>query len=97
LSARVIDYLYILATIAFTVYGQLILKWRITALGAMPADTWAKAKWLFLLIFDPAIISGLVAEFLATLAWMSAMTPFDLSQAYPYMSINYVIVLELSA
>jgi drug/metabolite transporter (DMT)-like permease len=97
LSARVIDYLYILATIAFTVYGQLILKWRITALGAMPADTWAKAKWLFLLVFDPAIFSGFVAAFLASMTWMAAMTRFDLSHAYPFMSLNFVIVLLLSA
>jgi uncharacterized membrane protein len=97
LSARLIDYLYILATIAFTVYGQLILKWRISSLGQMPAETWAKTKWLVLLIFDPAIFSGFVAAFLASLAWMAAMTRFDLSHAYPFMSLNFVIVLVLSA
>lgn len=96
MSARVIDYLYILATIVFTVYGQLILKWRISAFGAMPAETWAKAKWLFLLIFDPAIFSGFFAAFLAAMAWMAAMTRFDLSHAYPFMSLNFVVVLLLS-
>ena len=97
MSARVIDYLYILATIAFTVYGQLILKWRITALGSMPVEAWDKAKWLFMLVFDPAIFSGFVAAFLASMTWMAAMTRFDLSHAYPFMSLNFVIVLLLSA
>jgi hypothetical protein len=33
--SRLFDYFYILATIAFTVYGQLMLKWRIERFGAV--------------------------------------------------------------
>ena len=93
---RMIDYLYILATIGFTAYGQLILKWRIVKYGAFPQDTIAKFKFLFSLLTDPAIISGFAAAFLASLAWMAAMTKFNLSHAYPFMSLNFVIVLLLS-
>jgi len=93
---RFIDYLYIAATIAFTVYGQLILKWRIIKIGALPADFIEKLKFLFSLFFDPAIFSGFAAAFLASLAWMAAMTKFDLSHAYPFMSLNFVVVLLLS-
>ena len=93
---RFTDYLYIVATICFTVYGQLILKWRITSFGALPVDTVEKLKFLILLIFDPAIFSGFAAAFLASLAWMAAMTRFDLSHAYPFMSLNFVVVLLLS-
>jgi drug/metabolite transporter (DMT)-like permease len=96
LMPRLLDYLYILATIGFTVYGQLILKWRIGTFGALPATSLAKLKFLLLLIIDPAILSGFIAAFLASLAWMAAMTKFELSHAYPFMSINFVVVLLLS-
>lgn len=93
---RHLDYLYILATIGFTVYGQLILKWRIAQFGALPTEFLGKLKFLLVLLFDPAIFSGFAAAFLASLAWMAAMTKFDLSHAYPFMSLNFVVVLVLS-
>jgi multidrug transporter EmrE-like cation transporter len=89
-------YFYIVATIGFTVYGQLILKWRIAHFGPLPADTDEKFRFLISLLFDPAIFSGFAAAFLASLAWMAAMTKFDLSHAYPLMSLNFVIVLLFS-
>jgi multidrug transporter EmrE-like cation transporter len=94
--SRLSDYVYILATIGFTVYGQLILKWRIRNFGPLPEDGFAKLKFLVLLLFDPAILSGFAAAFLASLAWMAAMTRFELSHAYPFMSLNFVVVLLLS-
>ncbi|WP_096664085.1 EamA family transporter [Polaromonas sp. AET17H-212] len=93
---RLVDYLYIVATIGFTVYGQLILKWRIAKFGLLPTDFFEKLKFLISLLFDPAIFSGFAAAFLASLAWMAAMTKFDLSHAYPFMSLNFVVVLLLS-
>lgn len=75
--ARPLDYLYIVATIVFTVYGQVILKWRIGKLGALPPEALAKLKFLVMLLFDPAIFSGFAAAFLASLAWMAAMTRFE--------------------
>jgi multidrug transporter EmrE-like cation transporter len=56
-------------------------------------------KILFLLqqFFNPWIISGLFAAFLASLAWMAAMTRFELNYAYPFMSLAFVIVMIFSA
>jgi len=96
MNARILDYGYILATIVFTVYGQLILKWRIASLAPLPQETWPKVQQLVWWILDPAIFSGFVAAFLASLAWMAAMTRFDLNHAYPFMALNFVIVLLLS-
>lgn len=93
---RYLDYLYIVATIGFTVYGQLILKWRIAQFGPLPPELIDKLKFLLGLLLDPAIFSGFAAGFLASLAWMAAMTKFDLSHAYPFMSLNFVVVLLLS-
>lgn len=94
---RYYDYLYIFATIGFTVYGQLILKWRIAKFGPLPPDFLDKARFVLGMLLDPLIFSGFAAAFLASMAWMAAMTKFDLSHAYPFMSLNFVVVLALSA
>ena len=93
---RMLDHVYIFATIAFTVYGQVVLKWRISGYGALPADFVDKVRFLLALLLDPIIFSGFIAAFLAALAWMAALTRFDLGYAYPFMSLSFVFVLLLS-
>jgi multidrug transporter EmrE-like cation transporter len=89
-------YVYIAMTILLTVYGQVVLKWQVTLSGSMPSDGGAKAAFLFSLLLRPWVLSGFAAAFLASIAWMAAMTKFDLSYAYPFMSLNFVLVLLLS-
>jgi multidrug transporter EmrE-like cation transporter len=91
------NHLYIFGTILFTVYGQLILKWRIGKYGALPEDLGDRILFLFRLFLDGYIVSGFVAAFVASLLWMSAMTKFDISYAYPFTSLAFVLVVFLSA
>lgn len=89
-------YFYIFGTLFFTIYGQLIIKWRITGHGVLPAASIEKVLYLLRLLFDPFIFSGLASAFIAPLFWMAAMTKFDISFAYPFMSLAFVFVLVLS-
>ena len=91
------NYLYIFGCIAFTVYGQLILKWRMTQQGHLPLELTEKVLFLAKALIDPFIISGFIAAFVASLFWMAAMTKFELSTAYPFMSLAFVLVLLFSA
>lgn len=97
MTGKLSNYLYIAATIAFTVYGQLILKWRVGFYGHLPSEPWDKARYILGVLLDPWVISGLAAAFLASLTWIAAMTKFELSHAYPFMSLNFVVVFFLSA
>ena len=90
-------YLFIFGSVLFTVYGQLILKWQVNQAGAFPADTIEKIWFILRLLFNPWVISGITGGFLALLCWMAAMTKFELSHAYPFMSLAFVLVLALSA
>ena len=92
-----IGYFYILGTIFFTVYGQLILKWRINQYGQLPVDLTEKYYFLLKLFLDPFLLSGLASAFVASLFWIAAMTKFDVSYAYPFMSAAFVLVLLCSA
>ena len=89
-------YIYIAGTIFFTVYGQLILKWRIAKYGNLPEPMWGKILFLFNALLDPFILSGFVSAFIASFFWMAAMTKFDLSFAYPFMSLAFILVLVFS-
>lgn len=91
------EHIYIAGTIIFTIYGQLILKWRIAGYGSLPGPLLEKLFFLIKTLYDPFIFSGFAAAFIAALCWMAAMTKFDLSYAYPFMSIPFIFVLLLSA
>ncbi|WP_417377757.1 EamA family transporter [Gimesia sp.] len=91
------NYFLIFGTILFTVYGQLILKWRIGRYGDLPVEMTDRIWFLLRLLLDHYILSGFFAAFIASLFWMAAMTKFPLSYAYPFMSLAFVLVMFLSA
>ena len=90
-------YLYIFATILFTVYGQMILKWRIMKLDWQMADgsLLEKVKCYLSLLFDPFILTGFISAFVASICWTMAMTKFEITTAYPFMSLSPAIVFLL--
>lgn len=89
-------HIYILLTLLFTVYGQLVLKWQLSGAGIVPTGQIDKLLFLLKLFLNPWIISGFASAFLASLAWMAAMTRFELNYAYPFMSLAFIIVMVFS-
>lgn len=90
-------HIYIFLTIFFTVYGQLIIKWKVNAAGSLPVESIDKINFLFQLLLNPWVISGLMSAFLASLSWMAAMTKFTLSYAYPFVSLTFVLTILLGS
>ena len=91
-----VGFVYIIMTLLFTVYGQLVIKWRVLNYGNMPTSLTEILVFIGKLLFDPFILSGCVAAFMASLCWMAAMTKFDLSFAYPFISLSFVLVMIFS-
>ena len=89
-------YLYIFITLILTAYGQLVLKWRLTSFPAFPTEMRNQLKFMVAALLDPYIISSFAAAFLASLTWIAALTKFQLSYAYPFMSLSFILVLLLS-
>jgi drug/metabolite transporter (DMT)-like permease len=89
-------YVYIFSMVLLTVYAQLILKWRVDVAGGLPADFSDKLSYLARLVTNPWVISGLSCGFLAFLCWTLALSYFELSFAYPFTSLSFVLVLVLS-
>ena len=91
------SWLLVALTVALTVYGQLIVKWRVGLAGALPEGTGAKIEFLLRLAATPWIVSVFAAAAVAALCWMAAMTKLELSRAYPFVGASFVAVLVLSA
>src|SRR5699024_4143122 len=89
-------YFYIFGTIIFTVYGQLMMKWRIDMSGSLLVDLRGTLFFVFRFLLDPLILSGLLSAFVASLFWMAAMIKFDICFAYPFMSFSFGVVFLLS-
>lgn len=92
-DSKTIGYWYILATVLLTVYGQLIIKWRLARFGDLPGGWTSRARYFADVLLDPFIASSFVAAFAASLTWMAAVTRFEISYAYPLMSGAFVLVL----
>ena len=96
-SVEVIAYLCLGATVVLTSYGQAIVKWRVDEAGHFPESLAAKAGFLLALAVDPWVLSAALAAFIAGLAWMAALTQLELSHAYPFVSVTFILVLIMSA
>lgn len=91
--ARAFDHIYIASTILFTVYSQLVMRWQVGLVGSLPPDVPGKIGFVMHLLLNPWVLSGVAATFLAGVSWMMTMTKFQLSYAFPFVSLNYVLVL----
>jgi len=91
------SWLYVLATIAFTVMGQLLIKWQLSHAEPMPSQPGPILIFLVRQLFSVPIILGFGAAFVAALSWMAALTKFQLNLIYPFMSLSFPLTMVLSA
>lgn len=92
------SYFYVALTILLTVYGQIVIKWQAAQAGPLPVGAGEKLVFLLrLALLNPWILSGLFAAFIASLAWVAAMTKLPLSHAYPFVSLSFVLVVFAGA
>ena len=89
-------HIYILSTIFFTVYSQLVIRWQMSEVGPLPPGILEKIQFIAALFLNPWILSSVLATFLAGVSWMLAMMRFEISYAYPWVSLNFVIILLLA-
>jgi multidrug transporter EmrE-like cation transporter len=86
-------YALVFLTVAFTVYGQFIIKWQVLKAGALPPSLEDRLLFVLRLLLNPWIISALAAAFVASVAWMLAMTRLDISRAFPLTSTTFVCII----
>jgi len=92
------DHIYIVLSIFFAVASQLIIKWQMNSRDFGTCSSIAeKFIHAFTLLLNPYIILSILLTLLSGLSWMIAMTRFDISYAYPYTALGFVLILIFSA
>ena len=97
ISVTLRSYAYVALALAFTIYGQLVVKWRVDHAGDFPGDASGQLRFVVRLLFDPWIISAAALTVIAALAYFAALTHLPLSRAYPVMALSFVGVVLASA
>ena len=69
------------------------MRWHVSSAGTLPDGFAEKTYFIYSLLINPWIISSVFATLIAGLSWMMAMTKFEISYAFPFVSLTYIIVL----
>ena len=90
-------YVFIFGAVMYTVYGNLVLKWKVNEAGQPPEELFDKILFLAAIVPNPWILSCFAAGLGAFFCWMAALTKFELNYAYPFMSLSFILVGVSSA
>lgn len=82
--------------LALTTYGQIMLKFRVDAVGPIGGTGHTLAGYLIRLLVDPWVWSCFAAVALAGLCWMAAISRLSLTIAYPFISVTIAAVMIMS-
>lgn len=88
--------LYILISVAGGAAGQILLKKGMSGLGPLTLSAGELGSILWRIATNPYVVLGLSIYVASTLFWLMALSRVDLSFAYPFASLSYVVMLLAS-
>lgn len=83
----------ILTSTIFGVVGQLMLKRGMTILGPLTLSATGAPGLVWRVFTTPAVILGLAIYVGATFFWLLALSRVQLTYAYPFASLSYVLIV----
>jgi multidrug transporter EmrE-like cation transporter len=86
----------ILLSVVSGVAGQLALKLGTTRAGAAAIEASGPASTLITAFRSPLVWLGLALYGVGALAWILVLTRMDLSLAYPFLALNFVLIAIVS-
>jgi len=88
---------FILISISIAVAGQLVLKIGMDRIGALDLRGISSVVRLFMeVVRSPLVLLGLFLYVISAGLWLVVLSAVDLSFAYPFIGLTYVMVLVLS-
>ena len=91
------NFILMTTVIFFTVLSQVILKIGQSTLYYPSEMTTSEIlKMSYLNLTNPYVIGCILLTLFAGLAWIMVIQNMPLSQAYPFMSLNYVLIFIIS-
>ncbi len=84
---------YILISVLGGAFGQLMLKKGMGSMGPLTLSVGQFGSILWGMATNPYVVAGLGIYALGTLFWLLALSRVELSFAYPFASLSYLIML----
>jgi hypothetical protein len=91
-----ITVIYILIAVVGSALGQVLLKKGMNSVGQITLNLNQLPSILWKMATNPNVFIGLIVFICGTLFWLAALSRVDLSYAYPFASLSYVIMLVAS-
>jgi drug/metabolite transporter (DMT)-like permease len=88
--------IYILISVLGGAAGQVLLKKGMNTMGALSFSLSGLGSLIFRLATNPLVVGGLMIYVVGTLFWLLALSRVDLSFAYPFASMSYILMLLAS-
>ncbi len=87
---------YILVAVLAGAVGQILLKKGMGSMGALTLSLDQLWGILWRIGTNPYVIIGLFIYVCGTVFWLAALSRVDLSYAYPFASLSYIVMLIAS-
>lgn len=87
---------FILFTVMTNAAAQLLLKYGMISLGSISFSAETLIQRIFQIVFNPWVFSGLVTFVISMASHLYVLSKVDLSFAYPFLSLAYVMVALLA-
>ncbi len=87
---------YILISVLAGAVGQVLLKKGMGSMGPLTLTISQLGNVLWRIGTNPYVIIGLAIYVSGTVFWLTALSRVDLSYAYPFASLSYVVMLIAS-
>jgi multidrug transporter EmrE-like cation transporter len=89
--------LLILISISIAVGGQILLKIGMNRIGNIAVNSMSSLGHLFLgVVKSPIVLVGLFMYVISAAIWLVVISAVDLSFAYPFIGLTYVLILIVS-
>ena len=93
---RIFDLLAIFVSISLAVVGQLLLKIGMLRMGRFSLNISTIVQQYTRILLNPFVIAGIIGFALSMLVWLYVLSRLELSIAYPFVALNYVLILFVS-
>jgi drug/metabolite transporter (DMT)-like permease len=95
-SVMTIAIVYILISVLLGAVGQIMLKKGMSSMGPLTLSLGQLGSILWRMATNPYVVLGLGIYMCGTLFWLTALSRVDLSYAYPFASLSYIVMLTAS-
>lgn len=85
---------FLLLYVTFTLASQLIMRWRVGFTAVSPEN---RIGFIVAMLMTPWVWVAIACTFLAGVTWMLALTRFELTYAFPFTGMTFILVLAAGA